>query len=101
MPTSEANAGVLSCCLFGACCRGHKAVQLLAMPCINQPLIKLVFHKYLELLPLVPKIVIRNRMNAKTLIHINFIPSDYKQFNATNLKSFLVIHLSSPNNCSV
>lgn len=88
MPTSAANTGVLSCCLFGACCRGHKAVQLLAMPCINQPLIKLVLHKYLELLPLVPKIVIRNRMNVKTLIYINFIPSDYESLMQQILSHF-------------
>ena len=47
---------VLSCCLFGACCRRHKTVQLLTVSCINQPLIKLVFHKYLKLLSLIPKI---------------------------------------------
>lgn len=55
---TSAEAGVLSCRLFGGDRRGHEAVQLLAMSRTNQPLIKLVLHKHLELLPLLPKISI-------------------------------------------
>lgn len=45
---------MLSCCLLGAHSRRDKAIQLLTVPCLNQPFIELAFHQHLELLPLIP-----------------------------------------------
>lgn len=47
--------GMLSCCLLGARGRRDQAVQLLPVPCLNQPLIEFIFYHCLELLPLIPE----------------------------------------------
>lgn len=46
---------MLSCCLLGAHSRRDEAIQLLTVPCLNQPFIELAFHQHLELLPLIPQ----------------------------------------------
>lgn len=47
--------GMLSCCLLGVQVRRDQAVQLLPVPCLNQPLIEFVFYHSLQLLPLIPE----------------------------------------------
>lgn len=79
------HVGVLSCCLFGACGRGHKTVQLLPMSRINQPLIKLILHKYLELLPLI--------LCQTSLLH-SFLPDLYLLFSLT--QCFLICRWKTP-----
>lgn len=54
-PFSFCCPGMLSCCLLGACGSRDQAVQLLPVPCLNQPLVEFVLHQRLELLLLIPE----------------------------------------------
>lgn len=47
--------GMSPCCLLGAHSRRDQAVQLLPVPCLNQPLIEFVFYQRLELFSLFPE----------------------------------------------
>lgn len=63
---------MLSCCLLGAYCRRDKAIQLLTVPCLNQPFVEFVFYQHLELFPLIPE---TKRRSAGKYAKVTFIYS--------------------------
>jgi len=61
---------MLPCCLLGAYCRRDKAIQLLTVPCLNQPFVEFVFHQHLELFLLIPE---TRRRSAEKYAKVTFI----------------------------
>lgn len=61
---------MLSSCLLGAYCRRDEAIQLLTVPCLNQPFIEFVFYQDLELFPLIPE---TTRRSAGKYVKVTFI----------------------------